>query len=300
MQLIQTNHPRPALQRELIEILPRRLVEAIASCGAPCAEELRLSTARKTFVTANGKSYPTDAVLTARELSDILLQMCGGSLYAYADTLRQGYLCIGGGIRVGVAGSAATEGERIIGVNDVTSLIIRIPHARRFDVAPLAERLRTPNGQGGALIYAPPGEGKTTLLRLLAGLLSASGYFYRTVLVDTRGELQFSLDGESLNLSILIGYPRDVGIGIAVRSLGAQVVLCDEIGGAKDAEAILSAANCGVPLIASTHARTLAELLRRPALSQLHHARAFDFYVGIKRCAGGWDYRIDPWEECGL
>jgi stage III sporulation protein AA len=116
--------------------------------------------------------------------------------------------------------------------------------------------------------------------------------------VDTRGELNVELDDSSLYLDVMSGYPRDVGIEIAVRTLGAQVIICDEIGSMADAHATLGAANCGVPLIASAHASSVDELLERPAIALLHRSHVFGKYVGIsRRITGGFDYDITDWHD---
>jgi stage III sporulation protein AA len=94
------------------------------------------------------------------------------------------------------------------------------------------------------------------------------------------------------------GYPRDIGIEIAVRTLGAEVIICDEIGSMADARATLGAANCGVPLIASAHASSVEELLERPAIVLLHRARVFGSYIGLsRRTAGGFDYSVTSRQE---
>ena len=113
-------------------------------------------------------------------------------------------------------------------------------------------------------------------------------------------EHPYSLEGEELMLDVLVGYPRDVGIEIAVRSMGAELVICDEIGGIPDAHAILRAANCGVPIMASAHAAGVDELLRRPSLQMLHRAAVFGAYVGIERDGrGSFRYAVCRGEEAG-
>lgn len=293
MQTVKNIRSLIRLPNILSQALPLSLIDAISKCGAPRAEELRLHQERFTTVTCNGKNYFTDAILSESELNEILKRMCQNSIYAYTDTIRQGYLSLDCGIRVGIAGTAALEHQKVIGVNHIRGLIIRIPHPPKVNVTELLHLLKEGKKLGGLLIYAPPGVGKTTLLRGLAMEISKGHDGWRTVVVDTRQELSAALDGTAQTLDVLSGYPRDVGIEIAVRSLGAELVICDEIGSPSDAEAILQAANCGVPIVASAHAASAEELLRRPSIQKLHQANVFRAYVGIQRhTVNGFQYFI--------
>ena len=298
MQINVREKPLLSIPKELSRCLPPRLVSAILSCGAYRAEEIRLHAGRVCTVTCGGRNYYTDETLTEDEISEILLRMCNGSLYAYRDRIGEGYIPLAGGIRIGVVGRAATENEKIIGVGNVSGLIVRLPHAHRVSTEPILRQLRAMKGLGGILVYSPPGVGKTTFLRAAALAASSPAWGWRTVVVDTREELSAALDGRDLLLDVLLGYPHDAGIEIAVRNLGAELIVCDEIGTAADARSILSAANRGVPLLASAHARTLSELFRRPAMERLHRARVFGAYAGLSRDgAGGFRYDICSWED---
>ena len=299
MQAVKTVRAPLPLPPTLSDMLPLFLLDAISKSGAPRAEEIRLHRDRVTTVTCGGRNYYTDISLTEEQIGDILKRMCGGSLYAYTETICQGYLTVKGGIRVGICGSAAVEKQRVIGVNGISGLILRIPRPpQKIVTEPLIHLLKESQGSGGILIYAPPGVGKTTLLRKLALDLSSREMGWRTVVVDSREELAASLNGTDHTLDVLLNYPRATGIEIAVRNLGAQAVICDEIGNPQDADAILQAANCGVPLVATTHARSAQELLRRPTIQSLHRACAFFAYVGIQRHpANGFQYTIQKRED---
>lgn len=297
MQSIHQSTPRLGLPPILEARLPRQVCDAVCRCGAPCIEEIRLHANRVATVTSRNQSYPTPIKLSAEQMHAILVTLCGGSLYAYRESICQGYLALGGGVRVGVCGSAALENGSIIGVNDVSGLIIRVPHHIPVDATPLLERLMKRGGTQGLLIYAPPGVGKTTLLRAVAREASSPRRGLRTVAVDTREELVYGLDSPDLLLDVLLGYPREVGISIAVRTLGAQLIVCDEIGGDADADAILSAASCGVPLVASAHADSLSALLARPFLQRLHRAAVFGCYVGLRRDGGQISYQFTDREN---
>jgi len=150
------------------------------------------------------------------------------------------------------------------------------------------------------MIYSPPGEGKTTLLRELAYRLSRGDRPYRTVLIDTRGELYDSANMSGGLLDVYTGYPKAMAIELATRTMNPECLICDEIGSKDEAEAILAAQNTGVPLIASCHAADMHGLLRRPNLRILHDARIFEMYIGIRRTGNKTDFTITDRDSCDV
>jgi stage III sporulation protein AA len=298
MQNIQIAYKQSSLPSVLRESLPKYFSDAILRTGANPIEEIRMHRGRILTVTSKQKNLRCGIVVSEKDIQETFSRMCGGSLYAYEETIRAGYIPLEGGIRVGVCGSAACEDGKIIGVHNITGLMIRIPHAIALETSTLLNVFFAGSVQHGLLIYSPPGVGKTTLLRAVAKEISSPHYGRHTVIVDTRGELNVELNDPTLNLDIMSGYPRDVGIEIADRTLGAQIIICDEIGSIADAHATLNAANCGVPLIASAHAASVDELLERPAIEILHRAHVFGKYVGLsRRTIGGFDYHITDWRD---
>lgn len=301
MQTININRQAPLrdkLPDVVMRALPYRLSDEIRRTTYPSVEEIRMRADRRCSLVVSGRNVMLDTVLDKRELGDILEGMCQGSLYAFSDTINQGYISLPDGVRVGVCGRAGCEGERIIGIYEISSLSVRVPHKSRPLGTEICKLLDSFNRTEGVLIYSPPGIGKTTLLRSVASMLASGGWEegrepLRTVVIDTRGELAFANEGRDLCLDVLSGYPRRKGIEIATRCLNAEVIICDEIGDYEEAMSLVASHNCGVPLVASAHAGNVRQLLSRTGLRLLHEAKIFGAYAGIERDGrGGFRYNV--------
>ena len=69
---------------------------------------------------------------------------------------------------------------------------------------------------------------------------------------------------------------------MAVRTLAPDVIICDEIGGNTEADAICEGLNAGVSVIASIHARTPDELYHRLIFHRLKETGAFEKIAFLK------------------
>lgn len=292
---------RQRLPEVFRDIFPMELTEAVERemRRGVAVDEIRVRTGRQVWLTSGSRNIPLSVTVSRAEVNDMVDLLCDGSLYAHADTVNRGYITVNGAVRVGIVGRASVEGDRIIGIWDVSSLCFRLPRKIYRVGAPVCRLLRAFGGECGVLVYSPPGEGKTTLLRSVCRMMSSGEDPWRIAVVDTRGELGLCLDGGALSADVLTGYPRSAGIEIATRTMNAQLVVCDEIGDTGEARAILGAQNCGVPLLASAHASDVGMLLRRQGLSELHRSRVFGAYVGIRRREGksDYEYTVTSWED---
>ncbi len=271
--------------------MPSRLQGELTRLRVKGLDELRLRAEGACGIVCDRREIRLNTRLTRGETGEILKRLCGGSLYAYADSIRQGFITLAGGVRVGVCGRAVTEKGSVVSVYDVTSLCLRIPHNVEGVGAPVARLIRAE--RAGVLVYSPPGVGKTTLLRSVIASLASGSAPMRLAVIDTRGELSPCRPSD-LCADFMVGYPRGVGIEIAARVMSPELIVCDEIGAdVQEAAAIKAAHNCGVPLLASAHAADVRQLRARSGLAQLCEAGLFSYYVGIERGAGpNYSYRI--------
>ena len=280
----------------VIDILPIAVAEEILRLcrgrrgGLDALREIRLRAEGRCSVLIGRERLPLFSTLTADETDKLVETLACGALYAYRDSIASGYLTLPGGVRVGLCGYARYDGERLVGVSEMRSLVFRIPTGE-CEFADELLSVYLSSVKAGMLIYSPPGVGKTTALRSLAASLGGGTHPRRVAVVDERCEFDAE-DYRGCEVDILKGYKRRRGIEIATRTMSPDLIMIDEIG-ADDAEAILDVVRCGIPLVATAHASDRDELFSKSSLKELFACGAFDCLVGIFSTGDGYFLRVD-------
>lgn len=278
------NRAGAAIISSVTDILPARLIAEIVSLGTWRADfpsglsELRIRVGGVSFAIVSGECLPLRIELTRREIEDIYTSVISGSVYAYKEETLEGFVTMQGGVRVGICGDARYDGGRICSVKDISSLIFRIPVSESENAEDIYELWR--RCEGGLLLFSPPGAGKTSALRKLAYYIGTGSSSKRTVVVDERREF-IPEDYAYACVDILKGYKKDKGIEIAVRTLGAEVIILDEIGTDAEADAIFAAGMGGVTVIAACHGGSLAEVMSKDGIARLVTGGFFDTAVRL-------------------
>ena len=278
------------LREAVLRALPPRIAEAVVRSAALWGgrfDEIRLRRGAAASVTVGERNLILPVCADDSEIAYALRSFCERSLYAKTETIREGFISAFGGVRVGVCGRAVVRDGQVASVAEISSLNVRVPR-RIFGCADrLWEIMRSQDFRRGALVWSAPGVGKTTLLRELAVRLSAGSEARRVAIVDSRAELAC---GETGIADVLSLYPRAKGIEIAKRTLAAQIIICDEIGGEDDCAAILEAHRAGIAVCASAHAGSYESLIASPVIRRLRDCGAFaTFYGLIAQRPGGYD-----------
>ena len=270
------------------DFLPDALKRYCEACGKDLFE-LRIRADKPVYANVSGEYREVVCknrriVLGKNEINEVVMKACGGSVYAFNDTIRNGYI-VKNGIRIGLSGRVVKDDGRIITLDEYSSLCIRIPH----EIKGCAECVRSMIEENGKLksllVISPPGVGKTTLLRDLARLISQS--FKKNVLIiDEKNEL-YSEDFDLGDTSdVLLGCDKKFGLYTAVRNLCPDALITDELGCASDADGLTFARSSGVAVYASVHGVSVKDAERKGFFDECALKRCFDEAIVLEREKG--------------
>lgn len=265
MQLLE-----PYLSAELFDSLSHFSNEKLANL-----QEIRLRLERDCSISLGSKNevlinYKTGKRISCNghQMQNCFKRICENSLYKYENEIKNGYITIDGGCRVGFCGSRTENGF----LKDISSISIRLSREINGAASELFPLLSENGVVKSSLIVGPPCAGKTTILTDIARRFSEINL--RVSIVDERSEIAAVQNGIPRKnvggmCDVLDKYPKGEGMMIALRSLSPQLIICDEIGTKSDVEAMLQAMNAGVPVIGSAHANDAVQLLNRPQIKYL-------------------------------
>lgn len=257
-----------------IQRLPVPVRDALAQLPPTFAvqvHEIRLRSERPVvFSTPNGPVLAPNLLpkcasalqLSSRELQECFYSLCEKSVHSYENQLSQGFFTIPGGHRVGVAGICRTAENGRNSFQTITSLNLRVARMLFVPLPPLLQGSLADSFHG-MILAGSPGSGKTTLLRSIIKAASEQGK--KVAVVDERQEL-WPCDpwGNSpripLNCDVLSNCPKTSGIEMAVRCLGPQILVCDELGSSEEFRQVERGIQSGVGFICSVHAASMDEL----------------------------------------
>ena len=294
----------PVLSQELAEILGKvdtRDLEQLEEIRLRADKPLILQNYRdEWFVRADGSLgiTPEKAVIvTQKNISSTLELMSENSIYAFQEEIKNGYLTLRGGHRIGIAGRVVYDGNSIKNIKDISGLNIRLSN----QVIGCAEKIikfliKGKSDIFNTLLISPPQCGKTTLLRDIARSLSDGipGRDFKGVkvgIVDERSEIAACFKGLPQNnvgirTDVLDGCLKSIGMTMMIRSMSPDVIITDEIGCEGDRDAVLGALNAGVKIITSAHGYNVSELKSRREVLKLLEDKVFERYIVLGNSKG--------------
>ena len=283
----------------ILRYLPRDIRVALGQVDLSGAQEIRLRLGKPLVIHYGDGSYyigkrgnltalPNSALrVTAAQLEEAVELITASSVYSVKEEIKNGFVTVRGGHRVGIAGTAVMRGGRVDFIKGISGLCYRLASEQRGAADPVMSHVLSDGLVKNTLIISPPGAGKTTMLRDIARQLSYKAY--HVSIADERREIAAVYDGRSpfdlgFNTDVLEGADKAESMLMLLRSMSPDVIVTDEIGTTADAEAIEKITNSGAAVIASIHGRDFEMIKKRADLSGM--LGFFDVIVTLSRRNG--------------
>lgn len=241
--------------------------------------ELRIKIGRPILVYSKYGESIVKYIPTKEDMKSIMQKISNYSLYAYEEDIRQGFITIKGGHRIGIAGECVMEKGEVKTIRNISSVNIRICREIIGCSDKVIKYIASEHRIYNTIIISPPKCGKTTILRDIArnisnGIPSRGIAGRKVAIIDERSEIgacHFGIPQSDVGMrtDILDNCLKKEGLIMAIRSLSPEVLICDEIGTKGDIEALMMAFNSGVNIITTIHGFAIEDLYKRKVFCDL-------------------------------
>ena len=236
-------------------------------------------------------------IVKPEHIATTISMMSENSVYAYQDEIKNGYITLKGGHRVGICGRAVLEGRFVKNIKDISGLNIRIcREIKGCSMKIMPYIFDNDKKVLNTLIVSPPSCGKTTFLRDIAknisnGLPDAGIRGMKVCIVDERSEIAACFKGVpqcdvGIRTDVLDACPKAIGMAMVLRSMSPQVIITEEIGCTGDSEAVMKVINAGVKIITSAHGYSVTELKSRMEVLNLLKQDVFERVIVLDNTEG--------------
>jgi len=301
------------MSRKILQYLPPKISNIINNLKFKLGKEILeirlrvnqplqiVTDSKHHYITQNGALTPDSSqgyCITGEDIKKAKLILTENSIYALKRQLKQGFITIPGGHRVGFTGEVIFENNEIKTIKNINSLNYRITREVIGSAKKIVKKIFNFRERRffNTLIISPPICGKTTLLRDLIRIISygekSTGIKGRTVgVVDERSEIAGSYNGIPQNdigprTDVLDNCPKAEGMMLLIRSMSPEIIAVDEIGKKDDIKAIREVLNAGVTLITTIHGNSLPSLKLRSDVGGLIKDNLFQRYIILNKKKG--------------
>ncbi len=290
------------IKNKLLDYFGKNIKPVFKALDGSCfkdVEEIRIRLNKNIIIKSkNNKEYIVKYnnipyTPTSLDINQTIEIMSDYSIYSFEQEIRNGFITLKGGFRVGLTGKVITAIDKnnnsyIKTIKNISSINIRVAREVKGVAQNLVDNIFK-NNVKNTMIISPPNCGKTTLLRDLIRIISDRGY--NVGVVDERSEIASCYNGFAsldvgLRTDVLDRCSKPEGMIMLLRSMSPDVIAVDEIGGIKDIEALEKVSNSGVKIICSIHAKNIDELRGKRDMGYILDKKIFERFVVLNRVEG--------------
>lgn len=296
---------------ELLKVLPKRFRSIVESAVTDFEklQELRFRVNAPLLVYMEGKEFFLDekggkvsenasgnlfaegVVVGKEDMDEMIEYISAYSIYAFLEEVKQGFLTLPGGHRVGLAGKTVMDGEKIKTMQHISGLNLRVCHQVQGCGDEIMPYLYQNGEPCHSLIISPPGCGKTTLLRDCIRQISNGTEYGRGVsvtIIDERSEIAACYQGIPQNqvgirTDILDCCKKVTGMELAIRAMAPGVLALDELGGVEDVKAVERVMHCGTRILATIHGENVEEVFQKTYFQTMAKEKLFQRFIVLEK-----------------